>query len=211
MEAFQSPLGQVQVHVFEVLAMLVNLLFYGVFHEEESSGPPNLVRACVSLHRRDVRLDPAFIRRVIELHPEDVRSIDEEGNYPLHIEASIPIEKMSILDAPVKGCRSGSCHTRIGILEILLEAYPEALCVRNVADEFPLGLMIQNGRPWSHAFALSLRTFPAALHWYHGGINDCILPDVLSKVSSDCGTDSLFQLLIARPSIVRRRPRNIPE
>jgi ankyrin repeat protein len=209
MEAFQGSLGQVRD--FEVLTVFVNLLFYGLSLEEYSSGPPNLVRACVSLHRRDVRLHPAFIRRAIQLHPEDVRTIDEEGNYPLHIEASIPIEKMSLLDSPIKGYCSGSDHTRIGILEILLEAYPEALCVRNVADEFPLGLMIQNGRPWSHAFALALRTFPAALHWYHGGINDRILPDVLAKVSSDCGTDSLFQLLIAQPSIVRRRRRNIPE
>lgn len=205
MEAFQSPPSRGQA--FEVLAMLVKLLFYGVFYEEDWLRPPNLVRACVSLHRQDVRLDPAFIRRVIELHPEDIWSIDEDGNYPLHIEASVPIEKMSILDSSIK---AESCHTRVGILEILLEAYPEALCVRNVAGEFPLGLMIQNGRPWSHAFALSLRTFPAALHWYHGGIKEPILPHVLYKVSSECGTDSLFQLLVSRPSIVRRRPSYIP-
>lgn len=194
-----------EANVFEVLKMFVNLLFYGVSREKDSSVRPNLVRACVSLHRRDIRLHPAFIRRAIQLHQEDVRTIDEEGNYPLHIESSIPIEKMSLLDSSIKGCRSGSCHTRIGILEMLLQAYPEALSVRNAADEFPLGLMIQNGRPWNHAFALALRTFPAALHWYNRGINDRVLPDVLAKVSSDCGTDSLFQLLIARPSIVRRR------
>ena len=218
MEAFQSacrgragccvalnPLRVEQVHVFEVLAVLVKLLFYGSTHQEDSCEPTNLVRACVSLHRQDVRLDPAFIRRAIQLHPEEVRMKDDEGNYPLHIEASIPVEKMSLLDSTIKGCCDGNCHTRIGILEILLEAYPQALQEQNSYAQFPLGLMVQNGRTWSHAFALAIRNFPPALHWYHQGIDDRLMPQILAKVSKECGSDSLFQLILSRPSVVRRR------
>ena len=203
-----NPLRVDQVYVFDVLAMLIKLLFYGTSSEEDCH---NLVRACVSIHRQDVRLDPAFIRRAIALHPEDVKSVDDEGNYPLHVEASIPIEKMSLLDSPIPGCCSGNCHTRIGILEMLIEAYPEALCVHNSNDEFPLGLMIRNGRTWSHAFALALRTFPAALHWYHGGVSDGVVPLILEKVSKHCGPDTLYQLLVTRPSVLAtRRQINVP-
>lgn len=192
-----------QARAFDVLAMLVRLIFYGITSEET-----NLVRACVSLHRRDVRLDPAFIRRAISLHPEELRAADEAGNLPLHIEAGIPVEKMTLLDSSITGCCGGKCHKRSGLLEVLLEAYPEALTVRNVNDEFPLGLMIRNGRTWSHAFALALRTFPPALHWYHGGVNENLLPLIIVNVSKHCGKDTLFQLLNTRPTIAARRPDN---
>lgn len=217
MEAFQNScrggggccvvanaLGAHQVQTFDVLAMLVKLLFYGCANEDV-----NLVTACVSLHRQNVRLDPAFIRRAITLFPEQVRVIDAEGNYPLHIEASIPVEKMSLLDSSITGCCNGKCHTRLGVLEMLLEAYPEALKVQNSNNDFPLGLMIRGGRTWSKAFALSLRTFPQALHWYgHVGIDDKLLPSILVNVSKHCGTDVLYHLLSTRPTMVARRPDN---
>ncbi len=194
-----------QDDMFHVLAMLVKLLYYGheCVNEEESS----LVRACVSLHRQDVRLDPAFIRRAIAQYPQEVQTADSEGNYPLHIEAGIPVEKMTLLDASVTGCCGGKCHRRSGILAILLKAHPAALCVRNSADEFPLGLMIRNGRSWSKAFALALRTNPSALQWYHGGIHDGLYSFILERVSKHCGPDTLYQLLLSQPTIVAQRRR----
>ena len=199
---FHSSRQVGQDDIFHVLAMLVKLLYYGPCANEQES---NLVRACVSLHRQDIRLDPAFLRRAIALFPEEVQMVDSEGNYPLHIEAGIPVEKMTLLDSSVAGCCGGKCHTRSGILEILLEAHPAALCVRNSADEFPLGLMIRSGRTWSKAFALALRTFPSALQWYHGGINDGLYSFILERVSKHCGPDTLYQLLLAQPTIVARR------
>jgi len=190
---------------FEVLATLVKLLYYGVSHHEDGSGLASLVKACVCLHRRDVRLDPAFIRRAIHLHPEEVRVVDEDGNFPLHIEASIPVEKMSLLDGPTTcGCCLGKCHSRAEILGTLLFAYPEATRVRNEADEFPLGLMIQNGRSWDQTFALTLRNFPPALHWYKG-MDDKFISLILARVSKECGHDTFYELLNSRPDMVRRR------
>jgi ankyrin repeat protein len=191
-----------QNDAFHILAMLVKVLYYGPCANEEES---NLVRACVCLHRQDVRLDPAFIRRAIALFPEHVQMADSEGNYPLHIEASIPVEKMTLLDSTMTGCCGGKCHSRSGILETLIEAHPAALCVRNSADEFPLSLMIRSGRTWSKALALALRTFPSALQWYHGGIHDGLYPWILERVSKHCGADTLYQLLLTQPTIVARR------
>ena len=186
---------------FEVLATLVKMLYYGPCSSEES-GDQSLVRACVSLHRQDVRLDPAFIRRAIHLHPEETRLLDEDLNSPLHIEASIPVEKMPLLDASPAGCCGGNCHKRMGILRILLEIHPEATSVRNTSGEFPLGLMIQNGRLWGHTVALALRAFPPALHWYKG-LDDRLLPPILERIWKECGNDTLFTLLNSRPGTVR--------
>jgi hypothetical protein len=190
-----------QRRVFLVLATLVKILYYGPSYQNHKQ--LSLVRACVALHRQDVRLDPAFIRRAIHLYPEEARVMDEEGNYPLHIEASIPIEKMSLLDASA-GCCGGTYHKRMGILRMLLEVYPGATEARNKYGQFPLGLMIQNGRVWGHEVALALRAFPPALHW-HKGLDDRILAHILEKASKECGTDTLFTLLSSRPDVFRRR------
>eukprot|EP00521_Asterionellopsis_glacialis_P010057 CAMPEP_0195289588 /NCGR_PEP_ID=MMETSP0707-20130614/5801_1 /TAXON_ID=33640 /ORGANISM="Asterionellopsis glacialis, Strain CCMP134" /LENGTH=530 /DNA_ID=CAMNT_0040349611 /DNA_START=678 /DNA_END=2270 /DNA_ORIENTATION=- len=194
-----------QERAFEVLSALVRLKFYKTSQEVLSDETPtSRVKACVSLHRQDVRLDPAFIRRTIYRRPEEVRMIDEDGNYPLHIEASIPVEKMSLLDSQFKGCCR--CHTRIGVLGMLIESFPEATQTRNAAGEFPLGLMIRNGRLWDRDFALALKKFPPALHWYKG-MDDGLLPRILEKISFDCGVDTLYEFINTRPDCVRIRPQ----
>ena len=124
-----------QTRAFQVLACLVKILYYGPSYPDESNNQ-SLIRACVSLHRQDVRLDPAFIRRAIHVFPEEARIMDEEGNFPLHIEASIPVEKMPLLDAASTGCCGGKCHKRMGVLRILLEIYPDATRFRNTSGEF---------------------------------------------------------------------------
>ena len=190
-----------QSRAFQVLATLVKILYYGPCSPDEDSDQ-SLVRACVSLHRQDVRLDPAFIRRAIHLNPEETRLLDADFNSPLHIEASIPVEKMPLLDATDGGCCGGHCHKRMGILRILLEIYPGATSVRNKSGEFPLGLMIQNGRAWGHTVALALRAFPPALHWYKG-LDDRLLARILERSWKECGNDTLFALLNSRPDAVR--------
>jgi hypothetical protein len=187
---------------FQVLATLVKILYYGPSYQDHKQ--LSLVRACVALHRQDVRLDPAFIRRAIHQYPEEARVMDEEGNFPLHIEASIPVEKMSLLDAP-SGCCGGKCHKRMGILRMILELFPDATKQRNTASQFPLGLMIQNGRLWGHTVALALRAFPPALHW-HKGLDDRLLAYILEKASKECGPDTIFALLNSRPDVFFRRP-----
>jgi hypothetical protein len=189
-----------QTRAFQVLACLVKILYYGPTNPDDSNNQ-SLIRACVSLHRQDVRLDPSFIRHATHLYPEEARIMDDEGNFPLHIEASIPVEKMSLLDATCIGCCGGKCHTRMGILRILLEMYPEATRFRNTSGEFPLGLMIQNGRLWGHTVALAFLAFPPALHWYKG-LDDRLLPLILEKASKECGNDTLFALINSRPDIL---------
>lgn len=188
-----------QKRAFDVLATLVKILFYGAGHDEGGS----LVMACVSLHRRGVRLDPSFIRRAIQQYPEEVRMRDTDGCYPLHIEASIPVEKMSLLDSSgTKGCGGGKCHTRWGILRILLETFPEATRARTASGEFPLGLMIQNGRFWNQTFSLALRSFPPALHWHGGMDDDLLIPFIMERVSKECGLDTMYNIIVSRPDIL---------
>ena len=188
-----------QHRAFDVLAVMVKLLFYGA--SSYGGGPRSLVKACVCLHRRGIRLNPTFIRRAIDLYPDEVRQVDDDFNHPLHIEASIPVEKMSLLDGPARNCCGRKCYSRAGVLSSLLAVYPEATQVQNSAGEFPLGLMIQNGRSWDQTFAMTLRHFPPALHWYKG-MDVQFIPYVLSKVSRDCGLDTIFHLINSRPEMV---------
>lgn len=190
-----------QRRVFEILATLVKILYYGPGYQDHKQ--LSLLRACVALHRQDVRLDPAFIRRALHVYPEEARVMDDEGNYPLHIEASIPIEKMFLLDSKA-GCCDGECHKRMNLLRMLLEVFPGATEARNKHGHFPLNLMIQNGRVWGHEVALALRSFPPALHW-HKGLDDRILAFILEKASKECGVDTLFSFLSSRPDVLRRR------
>jgi ankyrin repeat protein len=193
------------LRTYNVLAELVKIIFYGASYEDTHGQAASLVRASIAIHRKDVRLDPAFIRKVIHQHPEEVRTMDEEGNYPLHLEASIPIEKMTILDADVRGCCTGSCHKRAGVLEMLLEVFPDACRVRNNAGTFPLSLMMLNGRPWDRTLARALREFPPALHWYRDGLDEKLLSRTMSKVSRECGVDTLFNFIASKPEIIRKR------
>jgi hypothetical protein len=78
----KAVLAAPQQRAFNVLAVLAKMLHYGPATWEETEGQ-NLVLACVSLHRKNVRLDPTFIRRAIVASPEQVAECDEEGNYPL--------------------------------------------------------------------------------------------------------------------------------
>jgi len=109
--------------VFDVLSTLVKIAYYGPSKCQQGMINLSLLRACVVLHRQNLRLDPAFIRQAIHVYPEEVKLADDNGNYPLHIEASIPIEKMPLLD----GACGGKSHSRMGILGILLEAFPQRL------------------------------------------------------------------------------------
>ena len=192
-----------QQRAFDVLATLVKILHYGCSPFDDRDRVGSLVPACMSLHRRDVRLSPAFILRALHLYPEEARLRDELGNYPLHIEASIPVEKMSLLSASGDGFCEGGCHKRLNILRVLFDLYPAACRVRNTFGEFPLGLMIQNGRAWDQTFALVLRSFPQALHWAMG-VNNKINPLILSKVSRECGTATLYMLINSCPDIATR-------
>jgi hypothetical protein len=195
-----------QQRAFDVLATLVKILYYGPRDSEANQyagddSKQGLVLACLSLHRRGIRLDPLFIRGALNRFPEEARCVDEEGNYPLHIEAGIPIEKMSLLDGHLYSGCEGGCHQRIGILRILLEIYPEATQSRTPSGNFGLGLMIQNGRPWDGTFALAVRTFPQAFHCVRG-IKSKLTPRIVEKVYNECGIDTLFAFIHTRPDLV---------
>lgn len=192
-----------QQRAFDVLAALVKILHYGSSPSDDRDRTGSLLRACVSLHRRDVRLDPAFIRRALHQNPEEARVVDDEGNYPLHIEASIPVEKMSLLNSTAEASCSGNCHKRLGILRMLYEIFPDACKARNNAGEFPLGLMIKARGKWDQTFALILRKFPQALHW-SVGVNNKVFPRILEKVGAECGVATLHQLITSRPDIAMR-------
>jgi hypothetical protein len=205
----QAGYNAAQQRAFDALASLVKILYYGPVenevHEDENDAPKqSLVLACVSLHRRGVRLDPLFIRGALHRFPEDARCADEEGNFPLHIEASIPVEKMSLLDGNPTDCCGGDCHHRIGILRILLEIYPEATQSRSLTGDFVLGLMVQNGRQWDSTFALTVRTFPQAFHWVQG-LESTLTPQIVEKVYNECGVDTLHALIRTRPDLVSKK------
>jgi len=175
----QTSLSAEQKRAFDVLSTLAKMLYYGPTNAEEADRQ-NLVLACVCLHRKNVRLDPTFIRRAISSAPEQVSECDEDGNYPLHFEAGIPIEKMSLLDGPNQGCCGGDCSLRAGVLRLLLDIYPEAAKQRNFYGDFPLALMIQNGRLWDNTFSMVVRTHPQAFHWVEG-VTQILVPSILSR------------------------------
>jgi hypothetical protein len=185
-----------KTRTFDVLSTLVKILHYGPV-DSFNGQPLSLVAACVSLHRMDVRLDPAFIRRAIQKFPEDALIVDKAGNTPLHIEASIPIEKLTLLDG-FSGCCDGACHKRIGILQLLLEINPDATSLVNESSEYPLTLMIQNGRSWDKTFALVVQSYPEALHNVEN-LDRFLLPVLLQKLSAQCGISTVYSFIRDMP------------
>ena len=197
--SLEHSLSYSQMRCFTTVSILAKILHYGPSENDDKG--QSLVGACVGLHRKGARVDPAYIHRALSLFPEEARITDDDGNTPLHIEASIPIEKMSLLDGNAAACCDGSYHQRLGVLRKILEIYPEAARNRNSNGEFVLNLMIQNGRPWDSSFALVVRTYPQALHWVNR-IDAKLLPLILARVSSNCGSETLFTLLRGRPEFL---------
>lgn len=192
-----------QTRAFNALSALVKILHYGP--SKDGGRNESLVSACLLLHRNEVRLDPAFIRRALLVNPGEAKMVDKDLNYPLHVEASIPVEKMILLDAPhvptTGCCCGGTCHKRVGVLQMLVEIYPDAAKHRNKDGDFPLNLMVCNGRPWDNTFAFVVRAYPEALHWVDN-LSPKIAAHVLAKVSSGCGVDTLYSLVRARPAML---------
>jgi hypothetical protein len=191
--------GDNTLPAFDVLAALVKLLHYGP--GPESDGSQSLLTAALSLHRYDVRVPPSFIRWALALNPREAGMPDEDGNYPLHIEAGIPVEKMTLLDSP-DPCRfcGDYCCQRLDILSTLMDIYPQAAKASNQQGAFPLGLMIRNGRRWDRTFALVLRSCPEAIH--QEVLVATGVPLLLSKVEHCCGLDTLYGVIRSRPTIV---------
>ena len=120
------------------------------------------------------------------------------------VEASIPIEKMLLLNGP-KSSRCGeSSHDRIGILRVLIEMFPDAAKIRSSCGCFPLSLMVQNGRPWDDTLSLVLRTHPEAFHWING-ITSKMAPHILTKYVVKAFIQSTITTLRAK-SMIQKRP-----
>ena len=174
---YRTKLNGSQERAFKVLVVLAKMVHYG---PKMNSGYQSVLEACVSLHRRNIRLCPSFIRRAISLAPEEARRPDRNGNYPFHIEASIPVEKMTLLSGQPCRCCSENCHERNGVLGALLDIFPEATKHRSASGDFPLGLMVQNGRQWDRTFSLVLSLHPQAVHWIRG-IAPSLYPHILAR------------------------------
>ena len=189
-----------QTLAFDLLATLVKILHFGPVERDDLGRPLNLLGACVSLHRMDVRLDPAFIRRAIFLHPEDALLKDKDGNYPLHVESSIPVEKMMLLEFDRQGCCAGACQNRAGILRTLFEVYPDAACQLNEFGEFPLSLMALSGRQWDETFMLVVQKFPEAIYAVED-LDSSLIPLVLKKLYTQCGIDTVYSFMRSMPGL----------
>ena len=51
-----------------------------------------------------------------------------------------------------------------GYSEDSVEIYPAAAAVPNMSCDFPLNLMVENGRMWGNEIDVALQAFPPALH-----------------------------------------------
>lgn len=196
--SFTSAATPDLIHAFDILASLVKILHYGP--NRSSNFHENLVIACLALHRHEVRLDPAFILRAILKNPAEATTFDQDQNYPLHVEASIPVEKMILLDSQCQWC-GDACHKRLQVLHTLMDIYPNAAKHRNKDGAFPLGIMINNGRLWDKAFALTVRACPEAIHEVDN-IPRGMVPHVLYQISNGCGADTLYMLIRSRLEIL---------
>jgi len=190
-----SEFSPEQSRVFDIVAVLVKILYYGPNCPDHNC--LNLVRACVAFDCHELALDPVFIQRAIHIRSDDVRMMDDKGTLPIHIEASIPVEKMLLLDG-CGGCCGGECQKRSGILRTLLKIYPASAAVPNMSGDFPLNLMIENGRMWGNEIAVALQAFPPALHLQKGLVNG-VLANILEKVTKECDINTLFSILVSRP------------
>jgi len=109
-------------------------------------------------------------------------SSDEHGNYPLHYEASIPVEKMPLLDGSNVCCYGVNYNERMGVLRMLLDISPEVTRHRNMDGDFPL---LYHDAEWStmghyFCFCSSVLQYPQALQWAKD-IPSNLVPRILEK------------------------------
>lgn len=189
-----------QVQEYSEVATLIKILYYGT----ESFEQRGLIEACLALHRRGEVLHPSFIRKVIMDNPAEIRVADKDGNFPLHVEASIPIEKMILLDSSgMCSCMDADCGCRKSILKTILDIYPDAAKHTNKNGNTVLDLMMKNGRKWDTTFAFIVRANPAALHAID---NHELMPLVIARIGNGCGPTTLYSFLRARPNLIMKGP-----
>lgn len=197
---YEKQLSVEQRRSFDVLSALCKIIHTNA--KTDQAHTQNLLHCLVGIHRKSIRLDPTFIRRAIMMAPEEAMEQDSEGNFPLAVEAMIPVEKMTLLSGPpCSYCSNGNCHDRANVLGALLDVFPAAAKHRSASGDFPLTLMVQNGRPWDRTFAMMLSTHPQASHWIPG-INIRLVPHILERVSKESGHDTLYSLIQARPDFL---------
>ena len=170
---------------------------------------------------------PEMIRLALSIHPEQIQEMDEDGNLPIHVAAtasSVVVsaggndEDSMVSDLSFLSTATACTNVFDKVLRILLHQYPAAARIpHGVSGKLPLILALET-RSWDDGIKTLLDAFPAALHAKR--MLPGVYPYVLAKVGRpslfldmvrvgggrprDRGVASLFELLKAKPDLVKR-------
>lgn len=145
-----------------------------------------------------------FLDIVAHQYPDQLAAPDENGNLLLHLAASNPPEEKKKKYQP----NSGNPRTtpQKDSLEILVTLYPAAASVANDRGEFPLHLALKTGRrQWGKSLSLVVEAFSAALELrdQETGLFPYQLACAYLPQNDNLTTETIFQLLVACPHVVR--------
>ena len=157
----------------------------------------HLVHACAG-----VPDCPSYLLQfAIQLHLDDLSNRrDHRGRLPLHVAAGSHARALSSSSAK----RQKRSHES---LRMVLEACPEAACVKDSQGHYPLSVAlgeISNGKPWSTGLQELLEANLAALETLN--LPDGLYPFVWSKRLTTA--DHLFQSIRRHPDLFDHRRRD---
>jgi len=140
-----------------------------------------LIHTCVNVSSCPQR----FFFLAVNLCPEQLIEIDPDGNLPLHVAASRP------------DFNSQSC---CAVIEILLQKYPFAACVRSSNGSLPLQLAVKSCTNWlGDSFVKILEAHPEAIATLD--IDFKYFPQILALAGSFCNLEVMFLILQSRPDL----------
>lgn len=179
---------------------------------------------------------PEMIRLALSIHPEQIQEMDEDGNLPIHVAAvasSVTVygnlggndEDSMVSDLSFLSTATACTNAFDKVIRILLHQYPAGARIpHGVSGKLPL-IMALETRSWDDGIKTLMDSFPAALHAKR--MLPGVYPHLLAKVGRpslvldmnqlrkcgakprDRGLATLFEILKAKPDLVKRCEYNV--
>lgn len=127
-----------------------------------------------------------FLHLAIMLYEEEAQVFDHNGNLPLHIAASLDPMRME------------------GIIDVLIDAYPDAVSMENKKGRLPLDIALRaSNYTWNTTVKSILERYPIALEKLTVTLSAGYIENIILKAIETCNVSCLFQLLLNRPEFFK--------
>jgi ankyrin repeat protein len=147
--------------------------------------------------------DLELLQVALELFPHQIASRDSEGRMPLHAFLSTKADGRPLSFRHELPSLSSFHFDLLPLLQLLMDAHPEAIAARDTRGRLPLHVAIESG--WNE-FADLLEAHPDSLEV----VDDSgWLPFQLAAVSPNASLETVYMLLRRNPNGVAANPRRV--